>query len=163
MEDAVFVFVTHLSLGIVEPLLKLSRECLMPDKAPGGRGDDDDEEEVGLLARAAVLINCRIENSGDAASRFRLLCGGYSILLQLRDASLVLVSLSGEKTGEEGFPLMVRFPSALFPAHSTVASLTRYGLISEALPLMQSWVKPTGRAWHFSALCPTRKAWSYGI
>ncbi|KAF8279494.1 putative synaptobrevin [Trypanosoma cruzi] len=121
-EDAVFVFVTHLSLGIVEPLLKLSRECLMPDKAPGGRGDDDDEEEEGPLARAAVLINCRIENSGDAASRFRLLCGGYSILLQLRDASLVLVSLSGEKTGEEGFPLMVRYPSALFPAHSTVAS-----------------------------------------
>ncbi|RNF01776.1 putative R-SNARE protein [Trypanosoma rangeli] len=120
--DAVVVSVVHLSSTLVEPLVKLSRECLMPDSTSAeGKGGDDDND-AGTLARTAVLVSCRIARSGGASSGLQLLRGGCSVLLQLQDASFVLVDLSGAQTGEEGLPFMVRFPAALFPAGSTLAS-----------------------------------------
>ncbi|RNF27298.1 putative R-SNARE protein [Trypanosoma conorhini] len=120
--DKVVVFVSHVSAAFVEPLVEISGACLMPDTKPAGGREDDADRDAALLARSAVLVSCRMESSGDAPSRLRLLRGGCSVLLQLRDASLALVDLSGAQAGEEGFPIMLRFPLALFPAGSTVAS-----------------------------------------
>ncbi|CCD15109.1 unnamed protein product, partial [Trypanosoma congolense IL3000] len=121
-EEEVSVYVLWFTPQQVECLLTVSREQLCPTEAAGCSGDSERCGEAEVVGRVAKLVDCRIEQSADSHTKFRLVRGGMSILLQLYNGDLVLVGLGGVRRGGEETPEMVRYPSGLFPAGTTVTS-----------------------------------------
>ncbi|KAH9578860.1 Synaptobrevin [Trypanosoma melophagium] len=115
-ENMVTLFIVHLSPPKVESFVLFSKEFITADACLT-------TGEYGAVARKAILVECHLESLDSASSESNIVRGGWSVILQLCDGSLILVDLRSIGNVEKGhLPYTLHFPSGLFPAGTNVTS-----------------------------------------